>query len=475
MTARVLLVLMLWVPFGVYLAGFWPGVMTYDSLSQWAQATGRLPWTDVHPVLSTVGFWVAAKFGSPAFLAAAHSLFLAAALAAVLRAVQELGAATWAVYLAGAVVVSAPSVGIFSVSLWKDVPFTAAVLMLGAQVLRLAAVRLRLLGDDTPGAQQIALRTLLRRAVGWAVLAMLLRQNGVVVGVVVLLAVALAFPRLRRRAAVAAALLPVVFLAVREVLLPGLGVLPAKTSIVQQIPAHDVAAYVRTAPQTLTEDDWNRVEAVGTRGAWAVGYDCRSLHPLIEQGDFRNGAMDQFPEVVPTLWRTLVARSPGVLVRHRICASELAWHPFGAKDAWFFTAGRAVERNALGLKSAPLDETLDEKLNQAVSVTEKPGLRPFYWRAPLWIMLAFVVLGREAVRRRRPLWLVAASPILAQQIAVVLANPAQDARYMAAAGLFAVLLLPLATRTTSEDVARGAPVPSPDESRRPSRVPYRPS
>lgn len=474
MTARLLLVLVLWLPFGVYLAGFWPGVMTYDSLSQWAQATGRLPWTDVHPVLSTVGFWVAAKLGSPAFLAAAHSLFLAAALAAVLRAVHELGAATWAVYVAGAAVFGAPSVGLFSVSLWKDVPFTAAVLLLGAQVLRMAAVRMRLMGDDTPGAQLIALRTLLRRAIGWAVLAMFLRQNGVVVGVLVLLAVSLAFPRLRKRAAGAALVLPIVFGAVRMVVLPGLGVVPAKTSVVQQVPAHDVAAYVRTAPKYLSEDDWKLVESVGTRAAWAVGYDCRSLHTLIEQGEFRNGAMDQFPEVVPTLWKTLVPRSPGVLIRHRICAAELAWHPFGAKDTWFFTAGRAIERNALGLTSDPLDATLDEKLNAAVTLTEKPGLRPFFWRAPIWIGLAFLVLVREAVRRRRPLWVVAAAPMVAQQVAVVLANPAQDARYMAAAGLFAVLLLPLATRTTVEDLAKRMPGADPDEPPRP-RVVYRPS
>ena len=77
---RGFLMLLFWLPFGFYLAGFWPGVMTFDSLSQWAQATGRLPWTDVHPALSTAGFWVASELGSPAILAGAQSFFLAWAI-----------------------------------------------------------------------------------------------------------------------------------------------------------------------------------------------------------------------------------------------------------------------------------------------------------------------------------------------------------------------------------------------------------
>ncbi len=474
MGRRALLVVLLWIPFAAYLAAFWPGVMTYDSLSQWAQAVGRLPWTDVHPALSTTGFWVAARLGSPAVLAVVHSLFLTWAIVAFLRGVSHLGAPTWAVLTAGAAILLAPSVGLFSVTLWKDVPFTAAVLMLGSEVLRMMAVRLRLLGDDTPGAQLIALRALFLRAVVWASLAALLRQNGVVVATLVMVATAIGFPRLRRRAALAALLLPVGFLVVRFAVLPGLGVAPAKQSVLQVTIAHEVAAYVRHAPHQLTAEDWAIVESIGARGAWAAGYDCRSAHPLLETGGFRPGAIDQFPDVLPRLWRVLVVRSPGTAIRHRICASELAWHPFGVANTWFFTAGRAIERNIFGLRSAPLHDGLDEWLNEAVSLTELRGLRPFFWRAPIWIGLALIVLTREAVRRRRPLWLVAAAPLVAQQAAIVLANPGQDARYMAAAGIAGFLLWPLAFREPTEDSVRSTSVDPEGDAPKPKRRPWRP-
>ncbi len=471
MTRRLLLVLLLWIPFGAYLAGFWPGVMTFDSLSQWAQAVGRLPWTDVHPALSTAGFWIAAQLGSPAVLAAAQSVFLAWAIVSFLVAIAGLGARPAAVIVAGAAVFLAPSVGLFSVTLWKDVPFTAAVLLLGANVLRMMSVRLRLTGDDTPGAQAIALRALFARAAAWGVLATLLRQNGVVVAALVMVAVAVAFPRLRRRAVAAAALFPLGFLLVRYAILPGLGVTPAKQSVVQATLAHEVAAYVRHQPAALSAEDWAIVESIGPREAWAVGYDCRSVHPLLDGGGLRMGAVDQFPEVLPRLWRTLISRAPGTAVRHRICASELAWHPFGVANTWFFTGGRAIERNIFGLKSAPLHDGLDELLNEAVSLTELAGLRPFFWRAPIWIGLALIVLTREAIRRRRPLWLVPAAPLVAQQVAIVLANPGQDARYMAAAGIAAVLLLPLATREGMEASVRSTYV-NPEEPK--PRRPWRP-
>lgn len=469
---RGFLMLLFWLPFGVYLAGFWPGVMTFDSLSQWAQATGRLPWTDVHPALSTAGFWVASELGSPAILAGAQSFFLTWAIVSFASAVGDLGAPLWAVLSACGAVLLAPSVGLFSVSLWKDVPYTAAILMLGAQVLRMMGAQLLLAGDDTVGGRNTLLDYLLVRAVLWAALASLLRQNGLVVVLVVLAAVAVGFRHLRVRAGVALIALPLAFLMVRFFVLPGMGVTPAKSSVLQETLAHEVAAYVRHTPEQLTDDDWRVIDAIGQRTTWATAYDCRSADSLYQAPGFRPGAIDQFPDVLPALWRSLVLGNPATALRHRICTTELAWHPFGAGETWFFTAGRAIERNNLGLRSAPLDDRLDKALNKAVSITELRGLRPFFWRAPIWIALAFGILIAQAVRRRRWLWLVPAAPILGQQLSILVANPAQDAHYMAAAGIAAVLLLPLAFREPFELSVRSTDAKATAEE--PRRRPWRP-
>ena len=449
--SRLLVVIAVWLPFAAYLAGFWPGVMTQDSLAQWAQAAGRTPWVDVHPALSTASVWVAMKLGSPAYLAAAQSFFLAWAIVRFALGVSALGAPRWAVLSAVGAVSLAPSVGLFSVTLWKDVPFTAAALMLGADVLRMIAVRLRLLGDDTPGAQAMLLTASLRRATFWACLLVLLRQNGVVLAFLVFVAIAAGMPRLSRRALYTALLLPVFFGIVRFSVLPGVGVRPAPPSVLYVTVVHEIAAYAKHAPGSFSDEDLGILDTYAPRGGWAAAYDCTSAHPLLAVPGFQPGAVDRFPRPLLSLWGRLVRRQPSVAVGHRLCAAELAWHPFGRDGGWFFSAGRAIERNAFGLKSAPLNARLDEALNEAVSITELRGLRPLFWRAPIWILLALLVLGREARRRRRPIWCLAAAPLVAQQVMVALANPGQDARYMAAAGIAAVLLLPLATRA---EVAR---------------------
>jgi hypothetical protein len=469
--ARLLIVTLVWLPFAAYLAGFWPGVMTFDSLSQWAQAVGRSPWTDVHPALSTVGFWVAAKLGSPALLAGAQSFFLAWSIVAFGRSVAILGAPSGPVLAAIGAIALAPSVGLFSVTLWKDVPFTAAVLMLGAEVLRMMAVRLRLLGDDTPGAQLILLRRSFVWAVLWASLALLLRQNGIVVAVLVMAAIAVGFPRLRRRAGLVIVGLPVAFLVLRLFVLPGVGVRPAPKSVLYVTIVHEIAGYAHHAPDAFTEQDWAILDTYAPAPVWGAAYDCTSAHPLLAAAGFKPGAIDRWPGPLMRLWTSLIRRRPTVAIGHRLCAAELAWHPFGRDDGWFFTAGRAIERNPFGLKSAPLHAGLDEFLNEAVSITELKGLRPLFWRAPLWIGLAFIVLGREAWRRRRPLWLLAIAPVVAQQVMVAVANPGQDARYMAAAGIASILLLPLALRQEIEDL----PGPTVAEEAPPKRKPWNPS
>jgi len=457
---------MVQLPFAAYLAGFWPGVMTTGSLSQWSRAVGRVPWTDVPPPLSTVGLWVAAEVGSPAVATVGQSFFLAWAVVSFLLGVSALGAPAGKTLLAGAAVALAPSVGLFSVTLGPHVPFTAAVLMLGGCVLRMMAVRLGLMGDDAPGARVLALRGLFARAAAWATLAAFLGHHGALLGAAVLAAVALALPDLRKRAAAAALLLPIVVILVRAVVLPGLGVSSAPASVRFAAAVQEVGAFAKHAPSRITEEDWNVLRSYAPPGAWASTYDCTSTRSMLDSGLFKPGAVDRFPEPLLEVRRRLMTREPSVSAAHRLCAGEAAWHPFGRSGGKPVATGRGIERNTFDLKSAPLHEGLGVALNEAVDLTELRGLQPFFHRAPIWISIAFLVLLQAAWRSRRPLWLLAAAPLLAQQGMVVFAGAGRDPHAMAAAGIAAVLLLPLFGGSVGPD-----PLP---EAESPTRRPWRP-
>src|SRR5262249_14641722 len=117
-----LLILLSFVLGGIYLATFWPGIATPDTLWQYTQAsTGR--YDDWHPVLMAF-LWSFLQFPSPStsgylvfqvtllcvgFLLVAHGLYRAGF------------AHGWLIFTAGLI----PQVWVFAGVLWKDVLLAA--------------------------------------------------------------------------------------------------------------------------------------------------------------------------------------------------------------------------------------------------------------------------------------------------------------------------------------------------------------
>ncbi|MCP4870148.1 MAG: hypothetical protein GY898_15675 [Proteobacteria bacterium] len=410
-------------------------MLTFDSLDQWRQAAGA-PWVDVHPVAHTALVWISATLGSPAWLVAAQQLGLAAGAAALVLAVLDAGADRITALATGAAVFIAPSVGLFSVAVWKDVPFTAAALWLAAELLRSRGA-----GADPAGRRRLLLA---------AVLVLLLRQNGFVLVASAGVALALAgrSPGARRFGGGLALGAPALFLLLRALVWPTLGVQPAPPSSLLPVAVHDVAAILHSDPPGVTPSEVAALDPIAPRRTWFERYDCSSVHPLLNDPAFRASTLDADPAPLRAAWRSMVRRDPGAWVQHRVCASALAWRPMWRGGEWSYLASRAIEPNELGLESRPL--ALDDVLNRYADLGERPVLRGLLWRAPFWMVLALIAVA-VATRRGRPgLWVVLAVPV-GQALAVVLANPGQDARYMAAAGMVSVLLLPLATASARDE------------------------
>jgi hypothetical protein len=96
----------------VYLLAFWPGILTEDSIEQWTDMT-----------LGVVLAQIAALSGAYALVAAECT---------ARNAPRSLLAATTLV------VAALPANGFLAVTLWKDVPYSIALLWITALTLRLA-------------------------------------------------------------------------------------------------------------------------------------------------------------------------------------------------------------------------------------------------------------------------------------------------------------------------------------------------
>lgn len=310
-----------------YLAWAWPGVVTNDSAWQLRQAFGIDPWTSHHPFAHTLAIKavvvpVEAVTGSTAAGIGVFSLLqIAATSAVVVHVTSRLlawGVNRWLAAAGYLFALAWPVAGMFAVTMWKDIPFANAVLLLTT-----------LLVDVWRQPRQYLARP--ARLVGLALVVAavyVLRNNGPYV-VIPALAVAVAGARgarLRLAAAGLAGLAAAV--AFTGPVASAAGVAPGSTAEALSVPMQQMARVARDHPDQLTP-----AEVAFIEGLWPdltvaeVGalYKPWIADPVKEQisRDQIEGDLTGFV----SNWFELGQRFPGTYVESFLAGSYGYWYP----------------------------------------------------------------------------------------------------------------------------------------------------
>lgn len=436
--SSVQLTLLLWLPMLGWYAALRPGIMSSDSLLVWRQAT-QGGWVDFHAPIYTVAVWVSATaVNDPQLVTLAQSLFLAASIVAVARSVRRLGAPVRALSIGTGALALSPMVGLFAVTLWKDIPYTSAVLFASARVIDLTSIRLR--GDADEGHRTMRSLTL------WLVAATLLRQNGVVFAGVVLAALVVLLKGRRRSVAVAGLVVVLSLLAAKIVVYPAFGIAQSPTQPSLATFLHDIAAVARTNPSVFEPNDRALLRLVAPFSTWrelSSRFGCSSANwqwsPILNWDAVEGRANDYL-----RLWAEVLGEQPRRVLSNRLCVGAIAWRPDTVGSV--YTVSRGIDHNSFGLKTKPVVRGLDSVALSVLDATNKPSVQWLLWRGPTWIYAGWLALGWAALRRRQAAMLLAGVPTLALAISVFPFNTAQDARYMFAGVLLGALMIPLAAR-----------------------------
>lgn len=145
-----LICLLCWLPYYLYQ---YPGIMTPDSINQFEQVLGVIPYSNHHPWTHTMLFKLCYETGYllTRNMVAAVSLYtlfqmclLAGSAAYFINTLRRCKVRPFALMLITAFYALIPYHAVFSVTIWKDIPFAAAVMLFDCAMLRmLYASRIR--------------------------------------------------------------------------------------------------------------------------------------------------------------------------------------------------------------------------------------------------------------------------------------------------------------------------------------------
>ncbi|MFI9843179.1 hypothetical protein ACIHFD_39505 [Nonomuraea sp. NPDC051941] len=427
-------------------AAFYPGLFSRDSVL-YLSHTVVGPWVSDHSVLYdallSLSFTKTGDLGAVTF---AQTTAMAAALTYLAQSLKALGAPRLPTTLVAMLMPLAPPVGAFSVTLWKDVPFTICAIAVAGVCARIAARR------------AVTVPTLVGLGLLFTTLG-LFRANGFLVVGVAVLALLVIVTTMRVRLLLAGTFAAALPLLLTNLVFPQFGIMAPSKTYVYHTAFGDIAVAYRDHPELFTEQDKALMATVAPLTRWWDGGTCYTINPLIWRRDFSWPQADAHASELLDLWKRLLISEPRMIIDTRLCRGAIAWRPvqdeFAIGGMTYRFSRRPNADTYVGPNKVPdfpgrWVYSLRPKsweLNQVADPWLTGALAPQYdwvlWRGALWAYVSYlaVALGALALRNR---YVLGVAAVVAGQQLTVLANiSAQDFRYMASPIFVGVLLVPL--------------------------------
>jgi hypothetical protein len=444
-----------------YLLAFWPALLTFDSIAQWQQMlTGQLH--DAHPVFHTITNWAITRLWlSPTMVAVAQIIVLSVVTGLILTQLRKWGASRIMVWSTCFLFALSPANGILMNAIWKDIPYSIAVLILTYFTLRIV---------HDHGAW-------LNGRFAWVWLGLvtacvaLYRHNGAPVAIGTLIVLFFAYRRNWKRLAAASTLMLGMWLGIRGPVYQWLNVQPLPSNFFTAYIAlkHVAAHLAQGAEVTEAEQAFLRQVRAGDL-AWP--YLCSTAEPLLYDGKLDSDfALSHSTELVQLAVK-LFQQNPRVDIEDQICSGSLVWRLSWPPTAqhWYnlfpFTIGPdglPYTWKASQGPNDPLDYTphriespvpaMTQFLTQTMQQMVPLDNISWLWRPALYLYLALAGTIIATIRSRYWKFLLVCIPIGLNSLMIVM-TLAQDFRYqypvVLVGLLFSIYLLfgiPLADRS----------------------------
>ncbi len=420
---------------------FWPGMLTNDSMNQWAEIVSG-NFSDLNPLLHTLllsGLVHVVK--SPAIVALFQTVLLCLVLVYGLGFLNKRGVPP--AILVGMAFIFAlwPFNPLMVNTLWKDVLYSIALLALFIFILEIVFSDGKWLENK--------LHFLLLGLSAFSVMAF--RLNGLPVAMISCGVLPLFYKKFRKGLLITLASLLLLWSFVKGPLQSRFARSEVSTSALNLTLLHHIAAHYDEGT-VMTQLQLDYLDELLPLSEWK--YDCCYMgniytHPEFDQLRFMRSFSQNFQ-----LAGSLFVKDPMIDLQDQLCASEMDWrfidnrctfkslHPFDVDStsikSWIPDNEFGLKENSLLPQWTPFYFTLLDKKG-TFSGTSTALLRPAFY-----VYIAVIVLIAAAIRFNNKKLLLASLPVLLQTGILALINFAPAFRYqygVCLIGLFCIGLL----------------------------------
>ena len=423
----------------IYWLAFFPGVMSFDSVSQWDQlSTFKI--TNLHPAAHTILEWILTRIWySPAIISLFQVLIASLVIGYGLNTIQKVGRIPGYILIILSFLFTAnPIVGIMNVTLWKDVLYSLAILLLTIVLLKLVSSdgewilkpsHFVLLGCTLP--------------IIW-----LFRFNGFPVVLVSMIAMVIVYKKYFKHfvysTLIAIAIILFVFgpvyswFEVNRELVFNYGIAFI----------HPVVPYVNNQTDLAYLSDREKQylnQIYPLKNTWSYScYDATVFYYL--NANFLPVIGDPFTML--KIFTRLAIHDPKIMINHFICLSSFIWQPNQPKNVYLETIlldnynvdqhpsweiyKYVVSQNSL------LPEVRDF-IKHIVDAEWNRDVNRLVWRPALYLYLFLGSLFFCVYKTGRKKWLLLSVPLIAQSIGIMLTAQNQALRYQYPVYLIAML------------------------------------
>lgn len=411
-----------------FLVAFYPGAMTLDSLAQWDQAHTH-KYTDWHPVVHTMLISVLVSiWDSPAVIAIFQIVLIATATGIAGWTLDQARVPKPFIWVGLIIFALSPVHAISSITLWKDVAYSAALLLFTLLMFMIVRSSGRILLSWP-------------FMIGYAVtgfMVMFFRHNGFPVFLIVTAFVLVMYrPYWMKLFPVAASMVFIYQIVVNPVY-TALDVHPSDPQEMLAMPTQQIAAIV-TEDGEMTEKQRDYVNRIFPIEKWHEKYNPYSVDSIkFSWGDYDRFTIYNDWGRYARTYLQLVKQNPDIAASALFKQTSLIWQINEPEDGYTSKYTTHISRNnEFGLVNPVLNE--ERRMNAYNYLENADESIPFLWRPAFYTALALLFTYIAYLRNGWRAWLLLL-PVALNTGAVFVGIPAQDFRYLLANSM---IMLPL--------------------------------